>query len=841
MKNSKYSHYIFVCISITIPLLAQNNAFLLDTNVLYIKSPLAQVSPSVVFNGNNSLVTWIDMRSSVRYHDDGIARWDIYACRVDSEGIVQDTAGIHISHYVYVVGHPVYNPGIAYGNNLCLVTYENFFDIHGARVDTNGSVLDPGGFVISDNPSLQNSSSVAFDGSNFRVAWWDNRIAPFGAVYGCRVETDGTVLDPDGILIYDSGECQSVSVAFDGTNYLVVWGTWTDVFGVRVDTAGTVLDTTAIQISTGPEWQSYASVTFGNTDYFAVWVDEAESPNADIVGARISTAGVLIDTLSIEISTMPDAEYDPAVAFDGTNYLVTWSDLATTYCARVSTGGIVIDTVPTVIAQDTIYTSSSSTVAFDGTNYLVARNTDHSDGEIYCSRIDTSGVVIDTNSILLSTSAYQGRASASAFDGVSYITVWTDSRDTSASHIYGARVDTSGVVLDPVGIDILTGKEPSIAFDGTNYLLAGSDTDIMGVRIDNTGGVLDTTTIYSIYPNRCNNPAVVFDGNDYFVAFEAWPQYGPYIYGVRVDTSGVVLDTSGIEISQGGAYDLCPKVAFDGTNYLTTFDVYGARINSMGVLIDTIPIVIASGSYRQWYPSFAFDGVNYLVVWQDNRNGYADIFGARVTPDGVVVDPAGIPICTAPSGQYKPRIEFDGQDYCVIWEDWRSGNHTDIYGCHVNPSGTVLSEFIVADQPNLQLEPTLVKGSDKYLITYTGFVDSINGRPANTLRIWGAFRELTGLKDDTQTKTQVTAFGMQTYPNPTYQKCILKYSVPTKTRINISIYDVTGRLARKVIDEIKDVGIYETTIDMASLPQGVYFIKLHSARQSRTQKITSLK
>jgi hypothetical protein len=281
-------------------------------------------------------------------------------------------------------------------------------------------------------------------------------------------------------------------------------------------------------------------------------------------------------------------------------------------------------------------------------------------------------------------------------------------------------------------------------------------------------------------------------------------------------------------------------VWFHGTHE-TTFDVYGARISSVGVLVDTIPIVIASGSYRQWYPSVAFDGANYLVVWQDNRNGYADIFGARVTQNGAVLDPTGIPLCTAPSGQYKPRIGFDGQNYCVVWEDWRNGEHTDVYGCYVNSSGVVVSEFIVADQANLQLEPTLATGSDKYLITYSGFVDSINGRSTNTLRIWGQFRQFTGIEDATQTRTQVTAFGLQVYPNPVRQECILTYSVPTKNSITVSMYDVTGKLAREVINKIQDVGIYRKTIDMTSLPQGVYFVKLYIPNKSKIQKIVFLK
>jgi hypothetical protein len=55
------------------------------------------------------------------------------------------------------------------------------------------------------------------------------------------------------------------------------------------------------------------------------------------------------------------------------------------------------------------------------------------------------------------------------------------------------------------------------------------------------------------------------------------------------------------------------------------------------------------------------------------------------------------------------------------------------------------------------------------------------------------------------------------------------------------MYDVTGRQSRELINEIQDAGIYRKTIDMTSLPQGVYFVKLHGSGQSEIQKVIFLK
>jgi len=107
-------------------------------------------------------------------------------------------------------------------------------------------------------------------------------------------------------------------------------------------------------------------------------------------------------------------------------------------------------------------------------------------------------------------------------------------------------------------------------------------------------------------------------------------------------------------------------------------------------LIDTNG-VYGSDISTQCSPSVAFDGTNYLIVWEDNRSGPSDIYGARVDQSGIVLDTAGIAIASTADNQYNPSVAFDGTNYLVVWQDYRSNPYEpDIYGARVDQSGNVL-------------------------------------------------------------------------------------------------------------------------------------------------------
>ncbi len=133
-----------------------------------------------------------------------------------------------------------------------------------------GVALSSPPFLISSNVAGGGRPAIASDGTNFFTVWSDPNT---DSIFGARVGTDGTVLDPAGIAIYSTGGSSGgpPSVAFDGANFLVVWvETGFSILAVRVTPSGVVLDAPPIQIPPFAKVRPI-SLAFDGANYLVVW------------------------------------------------------------------------------------------------------------------------------------------------------------------------------------------------------------------------------------------------------------------------------------------------------------------------------------------------------------------------------------------------------------------------------------------------------------------------------------------------------------------------------------------------------------------------------------------
>ncbi|MCK4576602.1 hypothetical protein KAU34_09365, partial [candidate division WOR-3 bacterium] len=489
----------------------------------------------------------------------------------------------------------------------------------------------------------------------------------------------------DSNIVYIPTTGSSPSIAYDGTNYFVVWTDtrytgieegfysreYYDIFGARVNQSGELIDSAGIQISINPYNQGNPAIAYDGTNYIVVWHDE-RNQDMDIYGARVSSSGVTLDTADIAISTDALDQRFPSVAFGTNNYLVVWGNhnFGGIKGVRIGKDGSILDTASIEISLIPV-SQMFPDILYNGRNFFVVWYSYPYGENILGAMIDTSGFLLDTIDIPISLADNRQIYPSVAFDGRNHLAVWKDER--TLDDLYGARIDTSGSVIDTAGIHIFSwvGDYSAITFGSRNYLaLFQKDHYIRGIRIDTSGTIIDTAGIL-ISTTSANSPSVTFGDNNYFAVWHSGA-----IKGTRVDTSGTMLDSSGIFISSAAYPQWYPYCIFNGKNYFivwqdkrngSDYDVYGARVDTTGVVINPDCIPISTEVVNQQFPKVAFSGSNSLVVWQDDRFG--NINGARVDTSGVVLEPSGFTISGAPNKQESPSVTFGGKHYFVVWHD----------------------------------------------------------------------------------------------------------------------------------------------------------------------------
>jgi hypothetical protein len=427
--------------------------------------------------------------------------------------------------------------------------------------------------------------------------------------------------------------------------------------------------------------------------------------------------------------------------------------------------------------------------------------------------------LIDTNVVYFPDTNSQYKPSI-AFDSSNYLVVWEDDRNDVHRDIYGARVDKLGNVLDPIAIAVSTAQDgqwnPAIAFDGTNYLVVWKDrrsdsSQIYGARVSQSGQVLDTSGIVIFSnPSPAFGPSVAFGSTNYLVVWS----FNGNIRGFRVNHDGVVLDSIPIVVSAALRAQVSPKITFDGTNYFVIWedfrndptswysDIYGARVSQEGIVLDPSGISIGATAHGQMNPSLAFGDTMILVTWLDNRLGLDwDIYGARVSLDGNVLDPSGIPITASPVNEDNPAVSFDDTDFIVVWNALGEDMSDNIYGAKVSPSGAIIDTFSISLQAGDQIKPAITRSDgDQLMITYCGWTDFVGGNYVNTMRIWGKFFPFVGLEEDE----------MVCLKQNRLVSTIIKGPMLLPEDKQCKVYNITGRFVEP--DKIQP-GIYFIEID----------------------------
>lgn len=315
-----------------------------------------------------------------------------------------------------------------------------------------------------------------------------------------------------------------------------------------------------------------------------------------------------------------------------------------------------------------------------------------------------------------------------------FLVVWEDVREGG---VYGTLVRKNGTLVKPAGfrVNIGTGPggTPSIAYDGEQFIVLWKTQDaIDGVRV-RTDGTVVGPVFNVITSGRVAGPVgIACSSKLCLVTFTVNSDTGSEINARRVTTDGVVLP----ELVHGIAPDARlmdeSTVAWNGRDFFIAWtdsrggeltpDIYGARVKPDGTVVDPggIPIAVAPGAQRT--PDVVWTGRRFFVVWSDGRCGDRDIYGARVRSNGRLDDPEGIPIATGTGDQLFPAVAHNKSKSLVVWQSDFSGR-SRVRGARVHDDGTVMAPGVFAissSDYDREALPDVAYGGGLFLTAYSG-------------------------------------------------------------------------------------------------------------------------
>ncbi len=346
----------------------------------------------------------------------------------------------------------------------------------------------------------------------------------------------------------------SFGLASDGTNYLVGFSSGANVCAQLLSPNGTRIGSALILGGGAGIIPPQAQVVSGSTNYLVIWSDTTISSGVDMFGQFVSRSGAKIGSKFPLLQSLGSHGFQAieSLASDGTNYLVVWMDEANltgtgtsaSYGQLVTAAGALSGPEFVLAEVGAPNPAEGVTVAFGKTNYLATWQSgfltgypDDYDGHYttYGAFISPGGAVGDPFPISQTDSPDNNFSPGMAFDGTNYLVVWNRNIGTPSSGWinewaqYGRLVSADGTFPgDEVLVSAVWSMMPSLAFDGSNYLMAWNfnttkaDQNIHFRFFDRSASPLGTEFVL-FSAQGANAPlsawnGVIFDGKQFAIA-----------------------------------------------------------------------------------------------------------------------------------------------------------------------------------------------------------------------------------------------------------------------------------------------------------------------------------
>ena len=348
------------------------------------------------------------------------------------------------------------NPSLVFTGSDYAVIWDDDRDgdeeIYFSRFSEDGTRIGPN-LRVTDAPGISMEGSLVFTGSEFALAWSDERdhIGEEFDLYFARISMDSEKIGNDlKITVEPAGfYALNASLVFADSEYGVAWhddheGNY-EIYFTRVSLEGSVQGD-LVRISDVPADSMVPSLVLADNEYGVAWFDcRDDEEELEVYFARIAMDGAKIG-LDTRISEMPARSTWPSLVFTGSEYAVTWHDYrhgeaSDIYFSRVSAEGVTIGDNQRITTSESTK-SAYARLVFSGSEFGITWTETWPDGseerfENYFTRISMEGEKMGENLMVKSDRCVSGYYSMTSllFNGSDYAIAWEDFRDMSTGNL----------------------------------------------------------------------------------------------------------------------------------------------------------------------------------------------------------------------------------------------------------------------------------------------------------------------------------------------------------------------------------------------------------------------
>jgi hypothetical protein len=327
------------------------------------------------------------------------------------------------------------NPSITWTGSEFGVAWEDyrtyFYQIYFARISASGVKI--GADVrITSTTEYATSADIVWTGSEYGVSWTDSRYAGNREIFMARISSTGSKIGADRRITNDPDNSRGSSITWSGSEFGVAWDDdrdWGDqeIYFARISSTGSKIGGD-VRITNSTGRSTYPAIEWTGSEYGIIWKDERTAPG-QVYFTRVSPAGSKIGS-DVVVSSSPELIYEPALGWTGSEFGACWRDTRDwnreIYCCRFSPDGTKIGS--DIRITNDVSVSEEPTIAWAGVEYGISW-IDERDGdrEVYFARLSSAGVKIGADTRVTS---YIGTAyhTDSIWTGSALGLSWSDGR-----------------------------------------------------------------------------------------------------------------------------------------------------------------------------------------------------------------------------------------------------------------------------------------------------------------------------------------------------------------------------------------------------------------------------